>query len=245
MQNTISRRRFLELGAAAAGSAALLGSGAGCATASPAMAWNGDEQARLARDPEAGAPLEIVLRGQPDAAVLRRRAREVPAGADLRALAKRMEASMRRAKGVGLAAPQVGLSVRAAVLMLGFRGADPRVVFTVNPRILERADETRERFEGCLSIPGVGGLVRRNEWVRVGFQSPEALLAGDPTEIVAEAEGWDAVLWQHELDHLDGALYTDRLQGDLLPTEEMRKRRKEAEEQEPAGVSALERLLIG
>ncbi len=245
MLEALSRRRFLKLGAAATGSVVLLGNSSGCATSSAAMGWQADEQARLARDERPGAPLDVVVRGAPDAAVLRRRAREVPAGADLRALAGRMEASMREAKGVGLAAPQVGLSIRAAVLMLGFRGDNPEVVFTINPRILERSDETEKRYEGCLSIPGVGGLVRRNEWVRVGYQSPEGVLSGDPAEIVVEARGWDAVLWQHELDHLEGALYTDRLLGELLPSEEMRKRRKEMEEKDPDGVSARGALLLG
>ncbi len=214
----------------------MLGTTTGCASAG--LAWAEDERQRLDRGVAEG--LDIVIHGRPDAGTLRRRGRHVPAGADLSSLAEQMEASMRRAKGVGLAAPQVGLSIRAAVLLLDFRTPSPRLVFAINPRILQRSDKTTQRYEGCLSIPDVGGLVRRNEWVKIGYQSPESIVAGDPGEIIAEAEGWNAVLWQHELDHLDGELYTDRLLGELLPSEEMRKRRKEMETEDKSATTSAD-----
>jgi len=104
--------------------------------------------------------------------------------------------------------------------MLGYRGEQPQQIFVRNPLILERSDELVEGYEGCLSIPGVGGLVRRNRWIQLSYED----LEGRPRR--AEAEGPDAVLWQHELDHLDGVLYIDRLLGELLPMEEVRRRRK-------------------
>ena len=205
---------------AAAGVGILSGCGGGLAQAG--LAWSADEARRLGTDrPE----LDVVLRGAPDAEVLRLRAREVPAGADLDRVMEAMFATMARAQGVGIAGPQVGLSIRVAVLKLGFRGPSPHTIFVRNPLILARSDACEERFEGCLSVPGVGGLVRRNAWIRVRYEDE----AGH--EIVTEAEGWDAVLWQHELDHLDGVLYVDRVLGELLPKEEMRRRRQEREQQ--------------
>lgn len=202
----ISRRELLLA------STALLG---GCATASgPAL--RPDEQAL-------GPDLAIVTRG-PESRILRCRARWVPKGADLSAIAERMQAAMARTQGVGLAGPQVGLLLRVAVLKLDYKTDHPRTIFVRNPLILERSDESADGYEGCLSVPGVGGLVRRNRWIHVRYDT----LAGE--RVQAEAEGPNAVLFQHELDHLDGILYLDRLLGPLLPMDEVRRLRKEAEE---------------
>jgi len=215
-----TRRGFLV--SSAAGGAALA---AGCAhrpasALEPTWEPGPDERARLASGAET---LPLVTRGAADAAVLRRRARPIPPGLDLGPLPARMEATMRAAKGVGLAAPQVGLGLRAATLMLDYKTDHPHVVFVRNPVIVERSDETLEGYEGCLSVPGVGGLVRRNVWIEVRHEST----GGEAAFI--EAEGANAVLWQHELDHLDGVLYLDRLLGELLPMDEVRRRRKAAE----------------
>jgi peptide deformylase len=218
--STFPRRRALLALSAAAGAGLLAGCGAAAARAD--LVWRSDEERRLG---SGGPEFDVVLRGALDAEVLRSRAREVPVGTDLDRVAAAMRATMARAQGVGIAGPQVGLSIRVAVLKLGFRGPSPRTIFARNPLILARSDECEERFEGCLSVPDVGGLVRRNAWIRVRYEDD----AG--REILCEAEGWDAVLWQHELDHLDGVLYVDRVLGDLLPKEEMRRRRKERERQ--------------
>ena len=205
----ITRRRLLGL---------LSSSGAlwlsGCA-ANPLAALDPGSRTLLS---SAGDLFKIMIRG---AGVLRRQALPAPEGLDLRGVAARMERTMLAAKGVGIAGPQVGISLRVATLMLGYRTDEPRMVFTINPRIIQRSDETVEGYEGCLSIPDVGGLVRRNRWVRVRY----ATLDGREHEL--RSEGPDAVLWQHELDHLDGVLYTDRLLGKLLPMEEVRRLRKE------------------
>jgi len=205
---------------------AMLGLVAGlsaCATG-PSLRLTPAELGRV----EGRAALPLVTRGSAEAAGLRRRAQEVPPGLRLEALAASMERVMRAAEGVGLAGPQVGVPLRVAVLLLGYRGPHPRAVFVRNPAIVERADETVPSYEGCLSLPGVGGLVRRNRWVRVRYLE----LSGREQE--TRAEGADAILWQHELDHLDGILYVDRLQGELMPLEEMRRRRKALEQGAPA-----------
>jgi len=132
-----------------------------------------------------------------------------------------MVRTMEAAKGVGLAAPQVGLGLRVAVVKVDYKTNRPRTLFVRNPKIVERSDETIEGYEMCLSIPGIGGLVRRNKWIKIAHTSL------DGQTLTTEAEQHNAVLWQHELDHLDGVLYVDKVLGELLPSDEVRRRRKQ------------------
>jgi peptide deformylase len=226
----IGRRQFIAVTSAAGVAVAGCGTHR-CPSAAPSVAeparfaWLDEERALLDAPEEAFA---IVVRGGPAARVLRTRARTVPAGLDLYDVERRMTRAMDLAGGVGIAGPQVGLSLRMAVLKLDYKTDDPRVIFVRNPVIAERSDETVDGYEGCLSIPQVGGLVRRNRWIRVEHE------ASDGSLLTAEAEGANAVLWQHELDHLDGVLYVDKLLGELLPMEEVR-RLREQQEQAPPG----------
>ncbi len=217
----LTRRTFVALSAGGLAGAAGCG-GATTLARAPGFpvepwAWTTAEGAlvKAARD-----DFEVVKRGGAGAVVLRAAARPVPAGLDLSKVAARMERTMRKAKGVGIAGPQVGLGLRVATLMLDYKTDKPYVVFVRNPVIVKRADETADGYEGCLSVPGVGGLVRRNRWIKVEYTDARGRVQS------AEAEGPNAVLWQHELDHLDGVLYLDRLQGELLPMDEVRRRRK-------------------
>jgi peptide deformylase len=186
--------------------------------------WN-DQEAPLiaATRPD----FDIVTRGSPEEGVLRRRTRLVDPKVNLDIIEARMESTMRQAKGVGLAGPQVGLGLRVATLMLDYKTDNPRVRFFRNPVIIERSDDTIEGYEGCLSIPGVGGKVRRSRWVKLSHDSFEG------EALLEETEGDNAVLWQHELDHLEGILYIDKLVGELLPMDEVRRRRQELKK--PAG----------
>jgi peptide deformylase len=226
--SSISRRAFLALSAGGAAGLAAGCGGVGAAGSSlapapglPPRAFAFTTQERQLVEAQ-GDEFAIVTRGAGKrASVLRRLARPVPPGLDLSAVARRMERTMRKAKGVGLAGPQVGLSLRVATLMLDARTKHPRTIFVRNPVIVERSDRTVEGYEGCLSVPGVGGLVRRHAWVRIQHTHR------DGSVLHARADGFNAVLWQHELDHLDGVLYLDKLQGELLPMDEVRRRRKE------------------
>lgn len=212
----ITRRKMLE-GAASLGALSLVGLPAGCAA--PGFGYRPDELRRIEAE---GQDFAIVKVGAADAKVLRQRARRVPGELELQRVAGRMERAMRGAKGVGLAGPQVGLSLRMATLLLDWQKSHPRVVFARNPRIVERSDATIDYYEGCLSIPGVGGLVRRSRHIEVHYQGQNG------EALVDRASGPNAVLWQHEIDHLDGVLYTDRIRGELLPMDEVRRRRKAA-----------------
>jgi peptide deformylase len=102
--------------------------------------------------------------------------------------------------GIGLAAPQIGVSLRIFVMDDGKRGA--RAI--VNPVVTERGGVVKEE-EGCLSLPGIFAEVERSKRLRI-----EAL-DGDGQPIGFEAQGLQAKIIQHELDHLDGVLFIDRL----------------------------------
>lgn len=133
--------------------------------------------------------------------------REVdPASEDVAALVDDLIQTCHAAPGVGLAAPQIGVNVRAAVIDLSV-GADPgAMVVLINPVILESSGEQREE-EGCLSIPDVAAKVARPARVRV--RAADA--SGQTREI--EATGLLARALSHEIDHLDGVLFVDRLRG--------------------------------
>jgi peptide deformylase len=137
------------------------------------------------------------------APVLRQRAREVETVNDeVRGLVRRMFGTMYAANGQGLAAPQVGISLRIAVVDVPPQHGTSYVL--INPRLVPASDKRDRGIEGCLSIPDVTGTVERPAEVIV-----EALdLEGD---LRLEAEGELARCLQHELDHLDGVLYIDRL----------------------------------
>ena len=127
----------------------------------------------------------------------------------LATLLKDMAETMYKAEGVGLAAPQVGILRRAAVVDVTEDHSG--LLELVNPEIIEREGEQTGR-EGCLSVPGRQGVVTRPMKVKVRFQDRN----GDTFEL--ETEGFEARAICHELDHLDGRLYIDVM--DRVLTEE-------------------------
>jgi peptide deformylase len=128
-----------------------------------------------------------------------------PGDAELvRALLPRMFTTMYRAPGIGLAAPQVGTSLRVAVVDL--QPEDKRhPIALINPLVVAVSDELATREEGCLSLPGHYADVTRPARVRVRYDDE----AGAKQEI--EAEDLLAACLQHEIDHLDGVLFVDHL----------------------------------
>jgi peptide deformylase len=135
---------------------------------------------------------------------LRRRAEEIGAVDDeLRRVVRDMFDTMYDAEGVGLAGPQVGLSRRVIVVDVREEGTHPFAL--VNPRILESSRDTDKAEEGCLSIPGVSSVVERPARVIVEGLDEN----GAPVRM--EAEGLLARCLQHEIDHLDGILFIDRI----------------------------------
>jgi peptide deformylase len=164
--------------------------------------------------------LPIVQTGDP---VLRQVGRQLSADEirsdGIKDLIEEMRATMRAAPGVGLAAPQIGESLQLAVIedridylrdvsseQLALRQRAP-VDFHViiNPKLYILGETTVDFFEGCLSVAGFGAIVRRGEHVRVECLNEQA----EPITITAN--GWYARILQHEIDHLNGSLYIDRM----------------------------------
>ncbi|HHH43729.1 MAG TPA: peptide deformylase [Gammaproteobacteria bacterium] len=129
---------------------------------------------------------------------------------ELHALVQDLLDTMRAEDGAGLAAPQIGVGLR--VVVFGFEAnprypeedAVPRTVL-VNPVIEALSDEREEGWEGCLSVPGLRGVVSRYAHIRYSGVDPQG------TAIQREAHGFHARVVQHECDHLDGILYPQRM----------------------------------
>lgn len=122
-----------------------------------------------------------------------------------RELMDRMLASMYAAPGVGLAAPQVGVAKRIVVADVADKDEPPRPLRLVNPEIVRASDERAVAEEGCLSLPDHFAEVERAAAVAVRYRDE----TGAAREI--EAEGLLARCLQHEIDHLDGVLFVDRI----------------------------------
>lgn len=120
---------------------------------------------------------------------------------ELAGLVAKMFETMKLGKGVGLAAPQVGLAQRLFVVQI--EGDTPRVF--INPEIVQTSLELESFEEGCLSIPGVYADLDRPSGIKVQAWNERG------RRFVLEAEGFLARVIQHELDHLNGILFTDRL----------------------------------
>jgi peptide deformylase len=155
-------------------------------------------------DAQAEAKRQLALaqiRQYPDP-VLRLQAQEVEAfDGDLAQLVERMERLMEDARGVGLAANQVGI-LRRVFIFQADEDAETRAL--VNPSIVERSDDLELEDEGCLSLQGVVVPVERALRIRLEARDAE----GNPVEL--ELEGLGARVAQHEVDHLDGVLIVDR-----------------------------------
>jgi peptide deformylase len=168
---------------------------------------------------------------QAGARVLRHRAESVPssllATPALRDLVRVMTDVMRRAPGVGLAAPQIGVPLRVFVAedleeriadlpdgtaALRRRVALPLTVL-INPKLSPEGSEQATFFEGCLSVRGYGALVSR--WQSVSVRGVDA--EGRPVSL--HLDGWPARIMQHEFDHLEGMLYVDRMMPRSFATE--------------------------
>jgi len=138
----------------------------------------------------------------PNDLVLRQKARKVPkVDGSIRRLVDDMLDTMRQENGVGLAAPQIGVSLRVVVIQL----PDEEPMVLINPEIVKRSGE-REVLEGCLSVPGYSGHIKRSTSVTVkGWDRRGKTLRIKGSGLLAQA-------LEHELDHLDGVLFIDRVE---------------------------------
>jgi peptide deformylase len=141
--------------------------------------------------------------------ILRRKARQIIRfDAELQTLIEDMIETLRVAPGVGLAAPQVSISDRLIVVEYPEddekEDAPKKLFVVINPEIKEQSEEVEMGIEGCLSIPGLHGEVERALTVTVKGLTRR----GQPIKI--KAKGWLARIFQHEIDHLNGIVFTDR-----------------------------------
>ena len=135
--------------------------------------------------------------------VLRQKAKRISAiDSSIQRLIDDMVETMQQANGVGLAAPQIGISLRVAVIQIP--GEESIVI--INPKMVKRAGE-REVTEGCLSIPGYAGEIKRSISVTVKGQNRQG------KAIRLKATDLMAQVLEHELEHLNGILYIDHLEG--------------------------------
>jgi peptide deformylase len=135
------------------------------------------------------------------------RAKSKPVGAitgALRSFALDMVKTMEAAEGVGLAAPQVGRHIRMIVCKLNPGEKNEVIVPMINPELLQCSEETAEGEEGCLSVPGTWGQVQRSCTIIVRYKN----LKGQ--ELTLQLEDFNARVIQHEIDHLNGVLFTDK-----------------------------------
>lgn len=162
---------------------------------------------------------EVIRMGHP---TLRVKASPVPVEEiqthEFKSLIQDMFETMEAEDGIGIAAPQIGISKQVAIV--GVPKDNPRypdveiddeeddfeILVVINPKITVIDDEKMGFWEGCLSVPGLRGYVERPKKIKVEFLDLEG------NQQVVEAQGFAATVFQHEIDHLEGVLYVDRVE---------------------------------
>lgn len=119
---------------------------------------------------------------------------------NLKMIVDRMFFTMKINEGIGLAAPQVNIQKR--IIVIAF---DTYNLTLINPIILSKSSETTGIDEGCLSVPSVRGFVKRSQQIKISYQD----LSG--TELILETNGLLSICIQHEIDHLNGVVYLNRM----------------------------------
>jgi peptide deformylase len=146
-----------------------------------------------------------------DEPLLRKKAKKVHRfDAELKAVVDDMLETMHASNGLGLAAPQIGVSERVIVVELPEDYEEPeagRVYALINPEVVSTSDETVAGQEGCLSVPGIVGEVERFQSITLKART----VKGRPVRI--STQGFTARVFQHEIDHLDGVVFVDRVAG--------------------------------
>lgn len=157
--------------------------------------------------------------------ILRKRAKQILPRKVPNQLLRAMFYTMRLVKGVGLAAPQVNKSWRLAVIEIKKSKIRPEIIplkktVIINPQITRRSKELLRDWEGCLSLPKIRGLVPRHRDITVRF------LDRLGKKQIVKLSGFQARVFQHEIDHLKGILYIDRMENlkTLMTEDEFRKR---------------------
>jgi peptide deformylase len=142
------------------------------------------------------------VRKDPDP-ILRQKAEKIPSkrikSKEIQELIGDMTETLQHSEGIGLAAPQIGESLRLIVVMY-----NDRPLALVNPKIIKKSWRKVTSEEGCLSLPDVFGRLRRHKSVTVKARNPEG------AKVTIPAKGLESIVMQHEIDHLNGILFIDR-----------------------------------
>lgn len=155
--------------------------------------------------------------------ILRKTSREVKnINERIEILLEDMEETMYEEEGVGLAAPQVGVLRRVAVIDIGDENG---IIKLINPEIIEQEGEEID-VEGCLSVKDIAGTVKRPERVKVKY------LNEDGEEKIIEGTGLMAKALCHEIDHLNGILFIDKMIEEITPEEYEKNKEKEEEKED-------------
>jgi peptide deformylase len=156
----------------------------------------------------------LLIEKTEDSLVLRKKCSDIDVSKNKKELAlliERMKATMEAESGVGIAAPQVGIS-KNIFLFTRLDQPDFPVVAAINPKIINHPEETIcFENDGCLSIPGVAGNSIRYPWIEVEYTNEKGELIKEKQEGYSRSGNFTGIIFQHEYDHLQGILFTDKL----------------------------------
>lgn len=194
-----------------------LGAAAGLALAGCSQGFSAAEQETIRSGGE-GIMRVLTVDDRSDSLTLRRKSAPMVEGMeradDYETLRRRMLATVQDPEntGVGIAAPQVGILRRMIAVQRFDKPGEPFEIY-LNPKIVEYSAETAPGREGCLSIPDRSGEVKRAQRITLRYRDEQF------AERLERISGFTAVIFQHEIDHLDGILYTDRMERELRQEE--------------------------
>ncbi|MEN9919673.1 MAG: peptide deformylase [Bacteroidota bacterium] len=185
------------------------------------MAQFSDREMELIYSESVETPMRVLLlENEQDSLVLRQKSTDMDriiGNIDLGLLVERMKLTMYSKSGVGIAAPQVGIS-KNIFLFTQTNDPDKRVIVAINPKITKYPNQTVcfER-DGCLSIPGVSGNTIRYPWIEVEYTNQNGVLIQERLDGYSRVDGFTAIVFQHEYDHLQGVLFIDKLCSEEQP----------------------------
>lgn len=194
-----------------------LGAAAGLALAGCSQGFSAAERETICSGGE-GIMRVLTVDDRSDSLTLRRKSAPMVEGMeradDYETLRRRMLATVQDPEntGVGIAAPQVGILRRMIAVQRFDKPGEPFEIY-LNPKIVEYSAETAPGREGCLSIPDRSGEVKRAQRITLRYRDEQF------AERLERISGFTAVIFQHEIDHLDGILYTDRMERELRQEE--------------------------
>lgn len=163
----------------------------------------------------------LLLTQGADNKILRTKSSEVPKiDRKIKNLIRDMIDTMNDAQGLGIAAPQVGVNLRLFIARLNYGTPNESIVPMMNPEILHALDEIEEGEEGCLSLPKRFGIVKRAKELTVQFLDQKG------QKHILHLTGLNARIIQHETDHINGHLFIDHMEREILPEEPQRTKRK-------------------